>query len=72
MRLIIERNIGLQKFDAWNGAVQTKKIIIAHNKHTDFEELIEDIYPNGLTETKLNDILHFETEWIYKKLDIKK
>jgi|TARA_R110000744_G_scaffold259649_1_gene374731 hypothetical protein len=72
MKLLIEKNLRLNEFDAWSDAVQTKKIIIAHNKHTDFEELIEDIYPNGLTETKLNDILHFETEWIYKKLDIKK
>ena len=38
----------------------------------EFEELIEEIYPDGLTDTQLNDILWFiDTDWILKSLGIK-
>ena len=32
--------------------------------------MIEELYPDGLTDTQLNDILWFEEEWIYETLGI--
>ena len=61
----------LEDFEAWAGAVDTKQVIIDNNKETDFEFLIEELYPEGIDETQLNDILWFESEWIYKNLDIR-
>ena len=63
-------NTTLRNFDAWSGAVDTKKTILEHGKGDDFDYLIEELYPDGLSETALNDILWFETEWIYEMLNI--
>ena len=62
------KEITLKEFDAWSVAVQTKENIISENKAEDFELLIEELYPNGISETKLNDILWFEEDWIYEQL----
>jgi hypothetical protein len=51
--------------------VDTKQVIIDNNKEDDFEFLIEELYPEGIEETQLNDILCFESEWIYKNLNIR-
>jgi hypothetical protein len=61
----------LLTFDAWNGAVETKETIIENRKSQQFDQLIEDIFPDGLTDTELNDILWFETDWVYKELRIR-
>ena len=63
-------NTKLVDFDAWSGAVETKERIIQEDKAEDFDSLIEDLYPDGLSETQLNDILWFEEDWIYESLGI--
>lgn len=60
----------LVDFQAWSGAIDTKNTIIDHDKQTDFEYLIDELYPDGLSETQLNDILWFESEWIFEQLGI--
>jgi hypothetical protein len=64
-------NTTLRHFEAWSGAVDTKEVILEHHKSTEFDDLIEELYPDGLSETQLNDILWFEEDWIYEMLDIK-
>jgi hypothetical protein len=64
-------NTTLRNFDAWSGAVDTKNTILEHGKGDEFDYLIEELYPEGLSETKLNDILWFDTEWIFEQLNIK-
>lgn len=61
----------LVNFEAWSGAIDTKQIILDNNKGEDFNALIEELYPDGLSETALNDILWFEEEWIFESLGIK-
>ena len=61
----------LRNFDAWSGAKDAKEIIIEHNKENDFECLIDELYPDGLSETNLNDILWFEQDWLFKSLGIR-
>ena len=63
-------NVTLRNFDAWSGAVDTKNIILENDKGEDFDSLIEDLYPEGLSETELNDILWFESEWVFENLSI--
>lgn len=60
----------LVDFQAWSGAVDTKNTIIEHNKAEEFDDLIDEIYPDGLSETQLNDLLWFEEEWIFEQLGI--
>jgi len=68
MRII--KDISLLDHDAWSGAVDTKETIIEHGKERDFDFLMEDLYPDGMTETELNDILWHEWEWLYDSLGI--
>ena len=62
--------ITLKDFDAWSGAKETKETIIGHGKEDEFDSLIEELYPDGLSETELNDILWFESEWLFEQLGI--
>ena len=66
----ISREMNLRDFEAWSGAKNTLNKLIELNKCEELEEILEDLYPEGVTETDLNDILWFDTEWIYEKLGI--
>lgn len=63
-------NVSLGDFDAWSGAKSTKETIIEKGKANEFDSLIEELYPDGLSETQLNDILWFESDWIFESLGI--
>jgi hypothetical protein len=63
-------NVTLQDFKAWSGAVDTKERILNEGKGEEFGSLIEELYPDGLEETALNDILWFEEDWLYESLGI--
>lgn len=60
----------LENFQAWSGAKDTKNTILENNKGNDFDTMIEELHPDGLDETALNDLLWFESEWIFKSLGI--
>lgn len=67
---IINETTSLRDFDAWSGAKDTKETIINEGKSNDFDSLIEELYPDGLTDTQLNDILWFEEDWLFENLGI--
>ncbi len=69
MRIL--NDLTLENFVAWGGAEDTKETILDNGKEEDFDLLIEELYPDGITETQLNDILRFESEWIFKNLNIR-
>lgn len=60
----------LENFQAWSGAVETKRTILENNKGDEFDSLMEDLYPEGLSETALNDILWHDSEWCFEMLGI--
>ena len=60
----VYQEISIRNFEAWNGAVATKDLIIEHDKADEFDALIEELYPDGIDETQLNDILWFDDEWV--------
>lgn len=60
----------ISDFQSWSGAKDTQKTIIENNKENEFDALIEGLYPDGLSETSLNDLLWFESDWIYETLGI--
>lgn len=68
MKLSYETSIS--DFKAWSGAIDTKQAIIENDKEEDFDAIMEDLYPYGLDETDYNDILWFESDWIYECLGI--
>ena len=64
-------NLTLIDFKTWSGATDTKNTIIENGKESDFSYLIEELYPDGLSDTTLNDFLWFEDEFIFEQLNIK-
>ena len=66
----ISREMNLRNFEAWSGAKDTLNKLIELDKCEELEFILEDLYPDGLTDTQLNDILWFEDEWIYETLGI--
>ena len=68
MKVITETN--LRGFDAWSGAVDTKNLIISLGLEEEFESLIDELYTEGLTDTQLNDLLWFESDWILENLGV--
>jgi len=67
---VTNENLSLINFEAWSGAKDTKETIINEGKIDEFDALIEELYPDGIDETSLNDLLWFETEWLYENLGI--
>lgn len=68
--MMIKYELELSKFEAWSGGVDTLNKIIELNLTEELESILEDLYPEGLTETELNDILWFEPEWIFEMLGV--
>ena len=66
----ISREMNLRNFEAWSGAKDTLNKLIELGKCEELEGILEDIYPEGMTETQLNDILWFDDEWIFETLGI--
>jgi len=66
----IKSEMTLRNFPAWSGAVETKERIIEEGKEEAFESFIEECYPDGMTDTELNDLLWFEEEYIFETLGI--
>ena len=50
-------------FDFWSGACDTAKYLEDKEIELILREL-EDMYPDGLSETELNDIFWFEDDWL--------
>ena len=66
----ITSEMSLKNFKAWSGAKDTLNKLIELDKCDELEFVLDDLYPDGLTDTQLNDILWFDDEWIYETLGI--
>ena len=66
----INYDLSLSQFEAWSGATRTKDIIMENHLEVEFENLINELYPDGIDATTLNDILWFEDQWIFEALNI--
>ena len=66
----VYEELNLKDFESWSGATETKNIIINEGKEQEFEELIEELFPNGVSATELNDCLWFDQEYVLNVLGI--
>jgi hypothetical protein len=55
--------MSLTDFDFWAGAYDTVKYLIEDEFDT-IENILIDLYPEGMTETELNDFFWFEEDTI--------
>lgn len=71
MKIISETCLGEFKF--WSGAEDTAQRIWEEKGEEGWEQLeaiLEDLYPDGIDETELNDLLWFDAETVYEWLGI--
>ena len=69
----IYREIPLTEFDFWSGAKDTVKYL-TDDELEQIEQILEDLCPEGLSESAVNDIFWFErdliAEWLgYENFD---
>ena len=69
--MTITYELDLNSFQAWSGAKETLERIQREGKCEELENVLEELYPDGMTETELNDLLWFDSESVYEWLGIR-
>ena len=69
--MTITYELDLNSFEAWSGAKETLERIQREGKCEELENVLEELYPDGMTETELNDLLWFDSESVYEWLGIR-
>ena len=69
--MTITHELDLNRFEAWSGAKETLERIQREGKCEELENVLEELYPDGMTETELNDLLWFDSESVYEWLGIR-
>ena len=69
--MTITYELDLNSFEAWSGAKDTLDRIQREGKCAELENVLEELYPDGMTETELNDLLWFDSESVYEWLGIR-
>lgn len=59
----ITEEISLRNFEGWSGAVDTLNTLTDEQKDL-LEATLEELWPDGMDETSLNDLLWFENDAI--------
>ena len=62
--------IDFSDYKPWSGAVDTYELIKDANKLDELEFYLEELYPDGITATQINDILWFDGEEVLKYLGL--
>lgn len=70
MKILDELNFDEVLRTSWSGAVATAERIDEEGKGAEFEALIDELYPDGIDRTALNDLLWFDSDWIFEELGI--
>ena len=71
MKIYTEQSLANFKF--WSGAETTAQRIWEEQGSEGFDQLeaiLEDLYPDGIDETDLNDLLWFDADTVYEWLGI--
>ena len=67
----IYKDIDIADFEAWSGGKDTLDAIIEAGKAAELESLLIETEPaDGWDETAVNDVLWFESEWLFEMLGI--
>lgn len=69
--MIVSYELDLNSFKAWSGAKSTLERIQRESKCEALENELDMIYPEGMTETQLNDLLWFEPDYCYELVGLR-
>lgn len=64
-------DISMSDFRPWSGAKYAYARIEREGKLDDLESIIEELYPDGCSETTINDLLWFDDEYLFNLLGIR-
>lgn len=64
--MTVSYELDLNTFKAWSGAVSTLERIQREGKCEALEATLEELYPDGMTETELNDLLWFDSDSVFE------
>lgn len=62
--------IDIYSFKPWSGAVEAYEIIEREGKLDDLDAFIEEMYPDGIRDVDLNDLLRFEPEYVFEAIGL--
>jgi len=68
MKITSETHV--RNFKAWSGAVDTLEAVNEAGKIDQLENTLNELYPDGMTDTELNDLLWFDENTVYEWLDM--
>lgn len=60
--------IDFSDFRPWSGAIDAWEKIEDAGKVDELEFILDDVYPDGMSDTELNDLLWFEPETVFNWL----
>ena len=66
--VMVTDDIWFRDFKPWSGAVQTWQNIMDAGKDDMMDDYLNELYPEGLTRSQLNDLLWFDKDSVYEYL----
>lgn len=68
---MICKDFDLEEFEPWGEtAINTKEKIVDAGKADTFSAQIRELYPDGIPEVTMNDLLWFDREWCFDLVGI--
>lgn len=68
---MICKDFDLEEFEPWGDvAISTKEKIVDAGKADAFSAQIRELYPDGIPEVTVNDLLWFDWEWCFELVGI--
>ena len=61
----------LSEYKPWSGAVKTYELIEDAGKLDEFNDIVQELYPDKITKQTINDLLWYDSDFIKEVLDIK-
>lgn len=59
------------EYEPWSGAVDTWDKIERNGKEEELEQLLEEMFLDDIpTDTQINDLLWFDSDWVLEQLGI--
>lgn len=69
--VLLYKEIQLEDFEGWGGAEDVFEKIVEAGKLKNFEVYLTELYPDGIDETGLNDLLRYDGDMVLRDLGIK-
>ena len=67
--MIITSETSLPYFQFWSGA-KANALMLTYEEMEEVERVLEEIYPEGMEDTALNDLFWFDFEWVCESIGL--